>query len=84
MLAAIVPGSAKAFKFDEEFKLTADEVSTISYSPVGCAAWTMPGLTLRSRLFRSQSLDVSDHYPVEVQLYSTGKGTWPPFFIAVL
>lgn len=68
MISCVVPGSAQAFNFKEKFNLTEEEVSTLQrLCPLLLACMQTLTLTLVS-FIASQALEVSDHFPVEVDL----------------
>lgn len=67
MISCIVPGSAQAFNFKEKLHLTEEEVSALQrlFSSAGLHA----DYNFNTWVFcASQALEVSDHFPVEVDL----------------
>lgn len=66
MITSIVPGSAQAFNFKENFHLTEEEVSTLDSSSARLHVYCKL-VTLMS-FVAPQALEVSDHFPVEVDL----------------
>lgn len=62
MLRAVKPKSAKPFNFQQEYRLTDQQVC------FGFWVFLVKYLPSPNQLFAFQALKVSDHYPVEVEL----------------